>query len=354
MDTALERILAAANQAPSGENCQPWRFVVSGLTVEIHVRPERDQSYYGWGQRASYLACGAALENLVIASSKEGYAANVSYFPDKGDAWHVATVTLRKDASAPRDVLADFIYERISNRKPYATEPLTQAEEDTLHSAAVGSRPGSLKLVKDKEAIAVLGRVGSTNEEVMLANRALHDFFFSHVTWTKEEDDAKKIGFYIKTLELPPPAEKMFKMFNNWSVMRILAKLGFNRIVAKQNGATNASAAAMGAFIIDGTEPIDFVKVGRAVERTWLAATSLGLSFQPLTGVLFFKLKIAAGESDMFTTAEQRLVMTAYGKASQIFNADGKHIAFMFRIGRADPPTAHALRFPLEEAVSIV
>lgn len=348
----IERILEAGNDAPSGENCQPWHFVVRGNTIEIHLLPERDQSAYSWGQRASYLANGAAIENMVVAASAEQYRADVDYFPDPNDIWHVAKIALHKDLNIKTDPLTASIKRRITNRKPYAKNPLTNEERGILLTA-VAQDGVHFVLTEEREDIERLGRAGSTNEEVMLANRSLHQFFFSHVSWTKEEDEKKKIGFYIKTLELPPPAEKMFKLFSNWPAMRILVMLGFNRIVAKQNGATNASAAAIGAFVIDRIEPLDFVKLGRAVERFWLTVTSLGLSLQPLAGVLFFKLRIDGGEKEVFSSHEQKLISGSYQEASRIFQADNGHVAFMFRIGRGDTASAHAIRFPLADAVTV-
>lgn len=350
----FERILLAGNSAPSGENCQPWHFVVRGSAIEVHLLPERDRSAYSWGQRASYLANGAATENMVIAASAEGFQAEVNYFPNPSDAWHVATLTLSEDHAIAPDALAASLSARISNRKPYAKTPLTDAQRETLLSAVRKAGYGSLALVERREDMDVLGRVGSTNEEVMLANRSLHNFFFSHVSWTKEEDAEKKVGFYIKTLELPPPAELLFKVFRHWSVMRILAAIGFNRIVAKQNAATNSSAAAIGALMTDGTAPLDFVQIGRTTERLWLAATALGLSFQPLAGLPFFKLKIDGGEDDVFAPNERKLITDAYERAARICKADGKHIAFMFRTGHGDAPSAHAVRFPLQDVVTAV
>lgn len=341
----LERILEAGNAAPSGENCQPWRFRVSGATIDVLLLPERDQSAYSWGQRASYLAVGAALENIAIAASVEGYRVDVVYFPDVNNQMLVARVSLIVDANAVSDPLSRYIKERITNRKPYARTPLTNAQRIALLNA------GASALVESPEFLKTLGRVGSTNEEVMLGNRALHDFFFSHVNWTSEEDSKKKIGFYIKTLELPPPAVPMFKIFQHWSVMRILAALGFASIVAKQNAAVNASCAAMGAFLIERTEPIDFVRVGRAIERTWLTATSLGLAFQPITGVLFFKLKIQNGEAPIFSKRERAKILSAYQRAADLFTANKRHVAFMFRIGKGELPSAHAVRFPLGEVL---
>jgi nitroreductase len=345
----LERILVAGSQAPSGENCQPWHFVVLANTVEVHVLPERDQSAYGWGQRGSYLANGAAIENMIIAASGKGYRVDVAYFPNSTDKYHVATLTLTKDSTVKPDPLTFFIFKRVSNRKPYGKEPLSSEARQALMAAG----QGALTLVEAPEDIRCLGRVGSTNEEVMLANQSLHSFFFSHINWTKEEDDKKKIGFYIKTLELPPPAQIMFRLFKKWGIMRLFLVLGFNRVVAIQNGVTNAAASAIGGLTVSGTEPIDFVKVGRAVERLWLIATSLGLSFQPMTGVLFFKLKIKGGEGSDFSTKEKDTILSAYQVAVDIFKAGDRHLAFMFRVGKGEPPSAQAVRFPLVDTVTI-
>jgi nitroreductase len=353
LSSDFEQILEAGNTAPSGENCQPWHFFVREGIIELHLLPERDRSAYSWGQRAAFLSCGSVVENIVIQASARGYRTDVVYFPNRADEWHIANMTLNKDGKIPTDPLAPVIKARVTNRKPYKTNPLSDKERKALFDASAQA-DGNFAFVENRRDINRLSLVGSTNELVMLANQLLHKFFFSHVNWTKEEDEKKKIGFYIKTLELPPPAEAMFKVFRHWPVMRILGAIGFNRIVAKQNGATNSAAAGIGAFMIDRTEPIDFVKVGRAIERLWLTATAHRLAFQPLTGVLFFKLKIDAGEGAVFSRQEQKLVLDAYQDAAQIFNAGGKHIAFMFRIGHGDAPSAQAVRFPLKDVVTMV
>ncbi len=347
----IERILEAGNQAPSGENCQPWRFVVRGNVVDVHLLSERDQSAYSWGQRASYLAHGAAIENIVIAASAERYRTEVQYFPDPDSAGLTATVTFLKDETVTPDPLAQHISTRISNRKPYRTEPLTAEEKRALMDVATTFHHGSLALAEERSKIERLGRIGATNEEVMLANRSLHQFFFGHINWTEAEDAEKKVGFYIKTLELPPPVERMFKLLRHWPVMRMLRAVGFHRLVARQNGMVNASASAIGAFSVAHIEPVSFVSVGRAIERLWLTATALGLSFQPLSGIPFFRLSIMGGKK-RFSSHEEELILRACREASLLLGTGDAHITFMFRIGRGDKPSAHATRFPLADVAT--
>ena len=63
----IKEVINLGILAPSGENCQPWRFKIEGDILSVYLIPERDDSLYSWGQRASLLANGALIENLAIA-----------------------------------------------------------------------------------------------------------------------------------------------------------------------------------------------------------------------------------------------------------------------------------------------
>jgi hypothetical protein len=192
------------------------------------------------------------------------------------------------------------------------------------------------------------------NEEIMLANKSLHSFFFSHLNWTKEEDEQKKLGFYIETLELPKLTERMFGLIKYWPVMYCLNLIGFNKAAGIQNALTYASSSCIGGLLIESTEPVDFVKIGRVVQRVWLKADQLSCQLQPLTGVLFFALRIKnEGATGAFSILEQKKIMSSYLSAQKIFEADERHVAFMFRIGKGDNPSAQATRFPIEQVVTL-
>jgi nitroreductase len=349
----IQDILTAGNQAPSGENCQPWHFVVKKNTIEIHLLEERDHSVYSWGQRASFFANGAVIENMVIAARVRGYTAGVVYFPDQGDEWHVATLTLSEVRDKVQDPLGEAIMHRVSNRKAYEETPITSTEKEALFKAAGEGEYGSLILVTDKEKLSTLGRVGSTNEEVMLSNRFLHQFFFNHINWTLQEDTIKKVGFFIRTLELPFPAQLAFRAIRHWPIQRVLNRIGFHTLVATQNAATNATAGGIGILVIPGLSPLDFVRAGRTLERVWLTATHLGLSFQPLAGIPFLRLRVLFGDTEVFSAKNEESIIEAYQRAALLADVRDKHIAFMFRVGRSSPPSARAVRFPLQEVVTI-
>ncbi|MDP3028969.1 MAG: nitroreductase family protein, partial [Deltaproteobacteria bacterium] len=61
------KIVEAGTWAPSGDNCQPWRFTWNGQKLLLFNVLERDTSIYNSRQRASLIAHGAVLENMDIA-----------------------------------------------------------------------------------------------------------------------------------------------------------------------------------------------------------------------------------------------------------------------------------------------
>ncbi len=70
----IKYILEQALRAPSGDNTQPWHWVVSDYTLELwHTEPEGFIPKLFWGnkktQDSTYLAFGTMIENLSIAAS---------------------------------------------------------------------------------------------------------------------------------------------------------------------------------------------------------------------------------------------------------------------------------------------
>jgi hypothetical protein len=355
MKDIIAAIISDGIQAPSGENCQPWKFLVrkDGI-MELFLLPDRDQSLYSWGQRASYMANGALLENVVISAKHYGFEARVHLFPDQQNLHLIARIELVK-TSAQTDPLYFGIRERATNRKPYKNYCLNGEEITALRSCSDSNHNIRIQLVQDLKRLKILGSAGSINENVMLSNEYLHKFFFSHVNWTKEEDEMKKIGFFIDTLELPPPARFGFRMLRNWSLMRILKMFGFHKLVGLQNARVNSRASAIGIISIDDISPEKFIFAGRTMQRLWLTATKFHLSIQPLTGVLFFMHNVRARETEHFTTDQIHKIENAYDSIQKAFNIDPKETAvFMFRIGKGDKPTARSVRFALSEVVEFL
>lgn len=343
MRETVEKILEESVYAPSGENCQPWKFAVDGSKIHIFNMPDADASLYNFEQKGSYVAHGALIENITIVALKYGYKISVKLFPVKEEPNLVATLAL--DPTNPRELsLYQHIAKRCTNRKDHAQRKLSNSEKKQLIDATREEGFGELKILDDKESLNVLGKALAVNEQVIFENKKLHNFFYEHILWN-EEDQGKAGGFYIKTLEFLPHQLKGVKLFRSWLVLKVLNKIGkVSKIIAKENAEKYANSGALTVVAIKGNAREDFVNAGRVAERVWLKATELGLSVHPCTGTIYFMERINGGDSDAFSQNHLEIIKKAYGDIERIFRVEGKTIPMLFRIGYADAPSARSLR----------
>lgn len=352
MDPVFQKLIEFGIQAPSGENAQPWKFVVKEPgVIDVWVEEERDVSPYSWGHRSAYVAIGAAIENMRIGATTLGKELGIELFPNVASEVHVARLTIKDAPEIRVDPLAECIHYRSTNRKPYKKYSFTSDDFQTFKSA-VPQGYAKLSLTNVREDLITLAKAGTTNERIMLNNKDMHDYFFSHVSWTPKEDQEKKVGFYVKTLELPPPAVMGFKLMSSWPWAQFLnTYLHFNEMVQKQNAKIYADSSAMGVISADSESPKNAVYAGMSMERIWLIATSHGFALQPIAGLIYLKLGTDNRHTDSFNSTELGLIDWAYETISDTFTLSGKPIYFMFRLGKADSPSARAVRFDISAVV---
>jgi len=344
----IAKIIEYGTYAPSGDNSQPWRFEVDETAGKISVFniPGKDNPILNVHNRGSYIAHGALIENVLIASSHTGLEADLKIFP-QGISDLTAEIVLTPSQSK-NEPLFPYIKERVTNRKPYKNVHLSEGEREVLISAASSISGCDLKLVEDKKQMQIVAQAMSVTERVALETRELHELFFKDIIWDAEKNKKGEPGLYIKTLEVPPPARLIFKIIKNWRVMKFFNALGFNKLAAKGNAGVYFSASAHGAVIVENKDE-NFVDAGRAFQRVWLEATRMGLVMQPVSGTIFLTQKVENRDSHPFSEENSDLVREAAQKMDFVFEIGGGKIAAMtFRIGRAEPPSARSYRKPPE------
>src|SRR2546423_14501831 len=98
--TLLRRAATRAIQAPSIHNTQPWTFVLSDETLEIHVDPERRLNVLDPRGRQLVISCGCALFNARVAIAAAGHESIVERFPDPGNPNVLARISVGEARSA--------------------------------------------------------------------------------------------------------------------------------------------------------------------------------------------------------------------------------------------------------------
>jgi len=343
-------LLEAAIRAPSGDNCQPWRFEVQGDTVKVYNLPGRDTSLFNFRQRASYVAHGALLENLVLAASANGYSTDVALFPDASEPDLIAAVSF-KPATVQASPLYDVIPARCTNRRRYDSSTLSGHERTALMAAAAG-REGRLLLTGSAEEKAFLAGIVALNDRLVFENENLHAFLFDHIRWNDHQARETRDGLDIKTLDLAPPDSVAFPLLKSWPLVKFFNAFGMSRIVAGNARKLALSSSALGLVMVPGSGATDFINAGRLMERVWLEATRIGLSFQLMTGITFLMQKVSDGDTSGLLAPHAALIAEARKSVVERFGLKTETIAVMFRVGRSLPPSARSLRLTLEAVVT--
>ena len=95
-------LIEAAARAPSVHNTQPWRFTVTGETIELYADASR-QLMEDLAGREMIISCGAALFGLRLAIRSLGCQPEVDLFPEPGQRRLLARVRAGRPAPMTSD-----------------------------------------------------------------------------------------------------------------------------------------------------------------------------------------------------------------------------------------------------------
>jgi nitroreductase len=345
----IRRMLESGAKAPSGDNLQPWTAAVGEDSIHLSVDRSRDKSLYNFEGRASLIALGGMIENLTLAGREYGVRVDTTLSAPESNAPRLVTARLTLRPAEPcADPLFSAIARRCTNRKPYKTAPLEATATERLRASASRDSGADLRLIEDRHDMRLLARAASLNDRLLFELRPLHDRFFESVRWTEREAEATRDGLYVRTLELGAMAPG-FKVMRSWPLVRAMNLVGASRLAPGHSYQTFMRSAAFGFLQMANVSPEAFVEGGRGLERIWLTATSLGLSLQPMAGMLYLVASLRSNEGAPLTRSGRSLVERAEGLFKRVLPLDDRKAAIMlFRVGYGPPPSATSLRRRLE------
>jgi hypothetical protein len=320
--------------------------VLAGQDLKIQIKNllQKDNKIFNFEQRGSYIAHGALLENITQLAKLHGHEAKITFFPDSSNKNITAEVKLIPSSLKPESEILRLIRERNTNRKKYQSIPLTPEQKQKI-LVAVGSQK-RLLFCEDEVSKHLLAQSVSITERIMLEYKPLHEAFFSMIRWSEKEEQQKHGGLNIKTLELLPPQKLIFKWFSHWNASAILRRVGLPKFIALENSKIYSSCSAICALVMESEAPKDFLQTGMELQRIWLTATKLGLSMQPIAGVLYLYQRLVTSGLPNLPENQKKLIITAVENIQHTFNNPTGVITMMFRIGQSNPPSARSIKFP--------
>jgi molybdopterin/thiamine biosynthesis adenylyltransferase/nitroreductase len=345
-----ETLVAYATLAPSGGNCQPWRFSLDGDALLVARHPTATESFRDIGGLASYLAIGGAIENAVIAASEHGRVVEVALRPQIGDDGTVARLCWDAAAIMPArssERLA-LIERRMTNRRMGSSTPLEDDDAATLR-AAVGNRVAHLELVSDLAARGRVGRILGAFDRLQFTVSQLHAEAMSEMRWDSEAAQRTLDGIDLATLELSRRDALILQLIARPDVAAILRTPGRGRALEEPAAKAMASSSAAGMLRVNGSTAAAFVEGGRAMQRVWLEATRVGLALQPWTAITFVSRLLGTPRQEIFTAGEAKELRELGKSLDEVFRERRDWTpAIVFRIFRAETPSVRSRRRPIE------
>ncbi len=331
------RALSWALLAPNPHNRQPWMADLSqDGVITLFADTQRMLPHTDPFNRQITIGLGCFLELLRMAAAEDGFLATTELFPQgsdlKGlDTRPIARITLTPDAAAPRDPLFALVLQRRSNKEPFDTARPLAAEMIAQLGAAVGTglgaRFGGTVETGDVQALRTL-----THEALRIELETPHTYKESVDLFRigRREVDANPDGIdftgpLFETLHLTGQfTREAASVTSNFAY-----KSGMDAIFANTD-------TAMGHvwLITDDNSRETQIATGAKWLRVNLAATSLGLGFQPLSQSLQEFPEMAG----------------PYGDVHKLLAPNGGTVQMLSRIGYGVqvPPSP---RWPLESRI---
>lgn len=357
----IEAMVDAAGTAPSGGNAQPWKWIYKEGVLSLYFDKHYGYSYMDFHDTASYIALGAAIENVVLKAHDAKFEVVVKYFPVEGDKTLIATISFYEQGAEQEglephinDDLVAAIFDRHTNRKVPERELLPKETLDSLAAAAETVNGAQVKYVEDIDLLKETGKIiGITDRYRILTPASHHDFTYQEMRWSDEEAIRRKTGMYIGTLELRESELLGLKFVKDRNVVDFVKKIDGGHLLRNASVKNAVSASAFGLLTMPTNSPIDFIEGGRASQRLWLKATQLGLGFHVMNVPIAYFARLKYDASDLPKGSEKEIA-ELYDKFKAIYQHGDREEVYLFRVFKADPPNIVPYRKSIDDILYIV
>jgi len=349
----IQKLVDAAIKAPTGGNAQPWKWLYSNGSLFLFYDKDRSLSLLDFDNLASYIGLGAATENLILEANAMGLNPVVFSFPVKDDLRVIAQFKFSKEpVKNDYAYLASEIKHRATNRTISKRQVIEKSKLLQLKDVACSVKGADMIIIDEEDKITQLAEVISKVERIRLMNKRGHKDFVSEIRWNDKENEEKRDGVDLNTVDLTGAEKAGFIVAKNWEVINALKKWkkgsGFEKLSKK----TVTSSSALCLITMPAYSPSDYFTGGRAVERTWLAANKMGVSFQPQSPATFFFARLTHGKGVELDTEEQNELHVLRERFLSIMNLKTNvSEIFLFRLCIANEPKVKSLRRDLTDVL---
>jgi nitroreductase len=266
IDQLLEATLAAL-RAPSILNSQPWRWRPRGRDIELHLDPSRRLPGVDPTGRLMLMSCGVALHHATAALAAAGYSGEVTLLPMDGAPDVVARLALGP-AIPPERSAYEAIYQRRTDRRPFADTAPTDADLSALRAAARrhGVRLHVLQSDQVEGFADIVTLAAAAEREVPAYTRDVAE-------WS---DRARTSGDGVSMADVAAPASYQVPP-RDFALQREPG-------LAPGGGTDRGTVYAV--LATSGEDDTGWLSAGIALSDVWLTLTTRGLVASPISEVV--------------------------------------------------------------------
>lgn len=331
----VNALAEAANAAPSADNHHVFRL--DCLNDCLRLWPTDELSNAASTRRVlGLLSVGAVAENLMLRGTQLGVRLEPRWFAGQ-PGWAPLVDFTAYEASVARDELASAIEGRHTNRRLRFRDPRLTPTERQAISAQADSIPGTeLVWLDSPEHRGKALHLVRLAEAERFRNAQLHRELFESIRFDVGWSASASEGLPPGALELPWFERTAFAQLRRWNVQRMANCLGLHRFVGWRGaGLPCRLAPHLCAIAATGDIEAAAVNAGRALQRVWLQATTLGLAFQVFAASSVYAL---SGSTGINTDLRRWLA-----KGWQALCTSGRPFV-VFRMGVAKLPSVRSER----------
>ncbi|MBT5856358.1 Rv1355c family protein [bacterium] len=342
-------LIRHANMAPSGGNCQPWLWYIKGDYIFLFHNKTKSKSFLDYNNYASYLALGAASENLILKAEELGFIADISPFPNKNEtiicAFHFKKEKSNNDENK---LLSKQIPFRHTNRILNNKEKLPQHTYEKLRDSIKNKTNTNIHFISKKDELDSFKTIYSSGERIRMLNQEMHSNMMNEIRWTSEETQKTCDGIDIETLELSKTDQVGLNICKDWKTLSILESLKLGKGLEKFPKKIISSASAIGVLYTEKISPLAFFNGGRELQRVWLKATQLNLIIQPVAPLCYLFPRINNDKKESMSQNSFSELKTLKSKLHALCNFKKETCSIMyFKIApKTDKKATRSLRVP--------
>lgn len=348
----LESIIKAANLAPSGGNSQPWRWVYKNKLLYLFNAIDVNDKFLGYGNFSTYVALGAAIENLILKSNELKLKVVTKTFP-KTDFLPLVCLFEFSDLTEPIDIpqkRIEAIQYRLTNRKIAMREELEMTVLQNLKRLCEETSNAKLKIFTTENELERIGDILGELEKIRILEKNGHSDFVEEIRWTKEENDLKKDGVDLRTLDLTNSEKIGFQLSKDADLISLLNEWDGGGAFKKLTKKSILAASGIGIITMKGNDKSTFLEGGKVLQRIWLEANANQIAFQPMSSSVFLYARLLQGKGEYLTEKACNKLLALREAFENAFRIDeGYSEIFIFRLFKGTEPQIKSLRIPLEE-----